>query len=79
MAQLVSGWFSLYSKTSSTGFGPVQPVLTLADPPTQPVTEPEFSLVETGSAGFCAEKSKTASFGAPPIYTHSYPSPHTRA
>jgi hypothetical protein len=29
----------------------------------------------TGSTGFCAEKSKTASFGAPPIYTHSYLSP----
>jgi hypothetical protein len=29
----------------------------------------------TGSTGFCAEKSKTTSFGAPPIYTHSYLSP----
>jgi hypothetical protein len=29
----------------------------------------------TGSTGFCAKKSKTASFGAPPIYTHSYLSP----
>jgi hypothetical protein len=29
----------------------------------------------TGSIGFCAEKSKMASFGAPPIYTHSYLSP----
>jgi hypothetical protein len=71
--------------------------------PAQPITQPAFSLVETGSAGFCtvhfflpiccvsqkavrnflktgsigfcAEKSKTASFGAPPIYTHSYLSP----
>jgi hypothetical protein len=76
----------------------------------QPDTQPVFSLVETGSAGFktdstdfctvhfflpvccvsqkavrnflkigstsfCAGKSKTASFGAPPIYTHSYLSP----
>jgi hypothetical protein len=33
----------------------------------------------TGSTGFWAEKSKTASFGAPPIYTHSYLSPHKKA
>jgi hypothetical protein len=33
----------------------------------------------TGSTGFLAEKSKTASFGAPPIYTHSYLSLHSRA
>jgi hypothetical protein len=29
----------------------------------------------TDSTGFWAEKSKTASFGTPPIYTHSYLSP----
>jgi hypothetical protein len=29
----------------------------------------------TGSTGFCAEKSKNTSFGAPPIYIHSYLSP----
>jgi hypothetical protein len=33
------------------------------------------SFLKTGSTGFCAEKSKMASFGAPPIYTHSYLSP----
>jgi hypothetical protein len=33
----------------------------------------------TGSTGFWAKKSKTSSFGAPPIYTHSYLSPHSRA
>jgi hypothetical protein len=37
-----SGWFSWYSKTSQPIFGP-------AKPDTQPV----FSLVETGSTGFC--------------------------
>jgi hypothetical protein len=52
LAQLDLGRFSWYSKTSLVSFG-------LA----QPVTEPEFGLVETGSAGFkidsasfCAEK-----------------------
>jgi hypothetical protein len=76
------GWLSWYSKTSSAGFGPAQPVLTPVHPPPQPVTEPEFNMVETGSAGFktgstsfCTKKSKMASFGAPPIYTHSYLSP----
>jgi hypothetical protein len=34
-----------------------------------------LSFLKTGSTGFCAEKSKIASFGAPPIYTHSYLSP----
>jgi hypothetical protein len=57
LAQLVSGWFSWYSQTSSASFGPAQLVLTPVHPPAQPVTEPEFSLVETGSADFCAEKS----------------------
>jgi hypothetical protein len=46
------GWFSWYSKTSSTGFGPAQPVLTPVHPPAQPVTKLEFGLLEAGSAGF---------------------------
>jgi hypothetical protein len=33
------------------------------------------TFFKTGSTSFWAEKSKTASFGAPPIYTHSYLSP----
>jgi hypothetical protein len=37
-----AGWFSWYSKTSQPVFGPAQPV-----------TQPVFSLVETGSTGFC--------------------------
>jgi hypothetical protein len=37
-----SGWFSWYSKTSQPVFGPAQPD-----------TQPVFSLVETGSTGFC--------------------------
>ena len=39
--------------------------------------KPVQSVFNTGSAGFWAERSKTANFGAPPIYTHSYLSlPH---
>jgi hypothetical protein len=37
-----SGWFNWYSKTSQPVFGPAQPD-----------TQPVFSLVETGSTGFC--------------------------
>jgi hypothetical protein len=47
---LLSGkyWFSWYSNTGSAGF----------KKPAQPITQPVFSLVETGSAGF-----KTSSAG----------------
>jgi hypothetical protein len=49
---------AFFKKTSTTGFGPAQPVLAPVHPPTQPATEPEFSLLETGSAGFLVEKVK---------------------
>jgi hypothetical protein len=60
-------WFQVGSagiqKLAQSVLDQLSTVLTPVHPPAQPVTEPEFSLVETGSAGFktgsadfCAEK-----------------------
>jgi hypothetical protein len=85
LVQLFLGWFSWYSNTGSaghsTGFSLVE--TGSADFKTGSagfytvhfilrVCCVSHNFLKTGSTGFCAEKSKTASFGAPPIYTHSY-------
>jgi hypothetical protein len=62
-------------KTGPTGFCTVHfflPVCCVSQKAVRSFLKTGFG---TGSTGFWAEKSKTASFGAPPIYTHSHLSP----
>jgi hypothetical protein len=73
---------STRSKTGSTGFCTVHfflPVCCVSQKVVRSFLKTGSTGFGTGSTGFWAEKSKTASFGAPPIYTHSYLSPHSRA
>jgi hypothetical protein len=74
-------WFSRTLNRFSVWWKPVQPVFVLFTFFYQSAVSVSFLKIGsagfgTGSTGFCAEKSKTASFEAPPIYTHSYLSPH---
>jgi hypothetical protein len=79
------GWFSWYSNNGSaghsTGFCTVHfflPVCCVSQKAMRSFLKTGSTGFGTGSIGFCAEKSKTTSFGAPPIYTHSYLSPPQR-
>jgi hypothetical protein len=70
------------SKTGSAGFCTVHfflPVCCVSQKAVRSFLKTGSTGFGIGSTGFWAEKSKTASFGAPPIYTHSYLSPHSRA
>jgi hypothetical protein len=69
--------FSLV-ETGSTGFSTVHfflPVCCFSQKAVRSFLKTGSTGFGIGSTGFCAEKSKTASFGAPLIYTHSYFSP----
>jgi hypothetical protein len=62
-------------KTGSTGFCTVHfflPVCCVSQKAVRSFLKTGSTGFGTGSTGFWAEKSKTASFGAPPIYTHSH-------